>query len=245
MANDGIRGNILSYASSDSSFTLSDVHSYLSRDGEVNRSTLRRQLSELVKERKLDRIGHGVYTLKKKPEFKPVLSELTKNIFTLVHGAYPLLKLCIYEGGNLSQLQHHLSPNQIIYVEVERDGVESVFNLLTGCSKLKTYIRPDEALIYNYINMGEQAIFVKPLITEAPLQMIEDIPSPTLEKLLVDIQRDPDFFYLQGHELLYIIDNAFTLYTINTTKLLRYASRRGTKQETISILEELNIMTMP
>lgn len=241
MATDGIREDILCYASNNSSFNISDLHSYLNKDGEINRSSLRRQLSELVKEGKLDRIGHGVYTQKKKPEFKPALSEITRDIFTQVHNEYPLLKLCIYEGGNLSQFQHHLSPNQIIYVEVERDGIESVFNLLTEHSNLKTYIRPDERMIYNYINMGEQAIFVKPLVTEAPLQMIDDIPSPTLEKLLADIQRDPDFFYLQSHELLHIVDSAFTTYTINITKLLRYASRRGAKEETAFILEKLNI----
>lgn len=241
MTGNSIRGGILNYANTNGSFGISELHSHLNRDGEVSRSTLRRQLSELVKEGKLDRIGHGVYTKKKKPEFRPELSKQAKEVYTLVNQAYPLLDICIYEGGSLSQFQQHLSPNQIIYVEVERDGVDAVFNLLTEQSNLQTYIRPDEEMIYNYIDMSEQSIFVKPLITEAPLQVIDDIPSPTLEKLLVDIQRDSDYYYFRGHELLHIVDNAFTLYTVNITKLLRYASRQGAKQETISILEELNI----
>ena len=245
MAENSIRGGILNYANTNGCFDISDLHSYLNRAGEVSRSTVRRQLSELVKESKLDRIGHGVYTKKKKPDFRPELTEQAKEVYTLVHQAYPLLGICIYDGGCLSPFQHHLSPNQIIYVEVERDGVDSVFNLFTKHSHLQTYIRPDEEMIYNYINMSEQAIFVKPLITEAPLQVIDDIPSPTIEKLLVDIQRDSDYFYLRGHELLYIVENAFTLYTVNVTKLLRYASRRGVKQETLSILEELNIKIVP
>jgi len=54
---------------------------------------------------------------------------------------------------------------------------------------------------------------------------------PTLEKLLVDIQKDADFDYLQGAESLYMYQMAFDLYTINTQRLMRYAKRRGISQE--------------
>ena len=64
---------------------------------------------------------------------------------------------------------------------------------------------------------------------------------PTLEKLLVDILRDPDFFFLQGSESEHIIDNAFSLYAINRNRLFRYAERRKVKEELTSIMENLNI----
>ena len=35
---------------------------------------------------------------------------------------------------------------------------------------------------------------MKNLVSEAPLQEVSGIPMPTLEKLLVDILRDSDFF---------------------------------------------------
>lgn len=60
-------------------------------------------------------------------------------------------------------------------------------------------------------------------------------------KLLVDILRDTDFFYLQGSESDRIIENAFNLYTINRNRLFRYADRRKVKEELSSILENLNI----
>lgn len=47
------------------------------------------------------------------------------------------------------------------------------------------------------------------------------------EKILVDINADPDFYYLQGDESFYIMQNALSLYSINTPRMLRYASRRG------------------
>jgi len=73
------------------------------------------------------------------------------------------------------------------------------------------------------------------------LQEVSGVPMPTLEKLLVDIFRDTDFFYLQGSEGDRIIENAFNLYTINRNRLFRYADRRKVKKELSSILESLNI----
>jgi len=49
---------------------------------------------------------------------------------------------------------------------------------------------------------------------------------PTMEKLLVDIRWDDDFDYLGGGKTQRMLDNAASLYTLNTTKLLRYAGRR-------------------
>ena len=96
-------------------------------------------------------------------------------------------------------------------------------------------------MIYRYVDMDSRVIFVKNLVSEAPLQEVSGVPMPTLEKLLVDILRDTDFFYLQGSEGDRIIENAFNLYTINRNRLFRYADRRKVKKELSSILESLNI----
>ena len=89
--------------------------------------------------------------------------------------------------------------------------------------------------------MDKRVLFVKSLVSEAPLQKVSGVPMPTLEKLLVDILRDADFFYLQGSESERIIENAFSLYAINRSRLFRYADRRKAKEELSSIIENLNI----
>lgn len=96
-------------------------------------------------------------------------------------------------------------------------------------------------MIYRYVDIDSRVIFVKNLVSEAPMQEVSGVPMPTLEKLLVDILRDTDFFYLQGSESDRIIENAFNLYTINRNRLFRYADRRKVKKELSSILENLNI----
>ena len=65
---------------------------------------------------------------------------------------------------------------------------------------------------------------------------------PTLEKLLVDILRDSDFFYLQGGESERIIENAFKMYSVNRSRLFRYSNRRKIKDELLSILTNLNLI---
>ena len=82
---------------------------------------------------------------------------------------------------------------------------------------------------------------MKNLVSEAPLQEVSGIPMPTLEKLLVDILRDSDFFYLQGSESERFIENAFKMYSVNRSRLFRYSSRRKVKEELLSILNNSNL----
>lgn len=70
-------------------------------------------------------------------------------------------------------------------------------------------------------------MFVKNLVSEAPLQKIDGIPVSTLEKNLVDIYCDKDFSYMRCSEYMRIAENVITLFNINKTKLLRYAKRHG------------------
>ena len=153
---------------------------------------------------------------------------------------FPFARFCVYQGEIIAPLQHHLSSNSVIYVETERDSAETVFNFLKNEGR-EAYLRPDKEMIYRYVDMDRRAFFVKNLVSEAPLQKVSDVPMPTLEKLLVDILRDSDFFYLQGSESEHIIENAFNLYAVNRSRLFRYAGRRKVKEELSSILNNLNI----
>ena len=126
------------------------------------------------------------------------------------------------------------------YPMSREEAIETIFNLLKDNGNT-VYLKPDKNLIYHYIDLGEQAFFIKPLISESPLQIIDDVPTPTIEKILVDIHKDKDFFYLQGTESNYIFENAFNLFCINETKLLRYASRRGIREE---INSQINLLKL-
>jgi hypothetical protein len=83
----------------------------------------------------------------------------------------------------------------------------------------------------DYIDLGKPVVIVKPMVTESPLTQIGNILVPTLEKLLVDLSIDKDFYFLQGAEETYIMENAKSLYNINESRLRRYAKRRNINPE--------------
>ena len=89
---------------------------------------------------------------------------------------------------------------------------------------------PDQTDFDRYIS-GSDAIIIRPLISESPLQLVEGINTPTIEKVLVDIVGDVEFSFLQGSEINYVYTTIFERHNVNKKKLLRYASRRGRKEE--------------
>lgn len=83
-------------------------------------------------------------------------------------------------------------------------------------------------------------ILVKPLVSEAPFIEEEDIPVPSMEKLLVDGLSDKDFAALSTADQTKRFQSAFERYRMNTSKLQRYAARKGKKEEADGILSLMN-----
>lgn len=232
--------SILDYAEMHRNFSIKDLFAYLHERIGINKSSLSWYLFKLVNDNVLVRTGRGMYAKVMKQPFAPKPIDEVKDIYDLLQANFPFAKFCIYQGEIIAPLQHHLSSNRVIYVETDRDSAETVFNFLKDGNR-DVYLRPDKEMIYRYVDMDSRTFFVKNLVSEAPLQKVSGVPMPTLEKLIVDILRDTDFFYLQGSESDRIIENAFTLYAVNQSRLFRYAGRRKVKEELSSILENLNI----
>jgi len=74
-------------------------------------------------------------------------------------------------------------------------------------------------------------ILVKPLVSEAPLSNHDAIPIPSVEKTLVDCLADREYASLSDAEIQQTFQRAFEIYHVNTSRLLRYAGRKGKKEE--------------
>jgi len=211
--------------------------SFLAFSSGMKPATARQYLSSLAKDKKLVRVGQGEYALPQKQVFTYSPSEKVKSIYDELKSELPFTDFCVYDGSIISSIQHHLSINNAIYVETNRDAVDSVFLRLREQQK-DVFKQPDATFVADYIDLREPCIIVKPLVTESPLMEVEGVRVPTLEKLLVDTQKDADFDYLQGAESLYLFQMAFELYTINTQRLMRYAKRRGIGQEINELINQ-------
>lgn len=235
-----IASQILEYAKYNNNFCIDALLPHLKCKSDIRKSTISWILYRLVRSGKLARVARGIYTLQNKQIFIPQISDVVKSLYAKIEVKFPFSKFCFYDGNCIAPLQHHLASNQLTYIEVERDSIETVFNFLKT-EEYNVFLKPDKDFFYRYIDMNKTAVIVKTLISEAPIQEISGIATTTIEKLLVDIQKDSDFFYLQGYETMNMIKNAFSLYSINVDKMLRYASRRGLRLEMLSILKELDI----
>ncbi|MCI5777513.1 MAG: hypothetical protein MR215_07825 [Bacteroidales bacterium] len=231
---------VLDYAEAHKSFGVEELYEYLNQKTEIKRPSVLWHLFKLVNANELIRTGRGMYTKADKPIFSPQPTAEVRHIYDLLRTAFPFAKFCVYQGDVIEPLQHHLSSNSVIYVETEKGSAETVFNYLNE-SMSDVYLRPGKDFIYRYVDMGSNSVFVKNLVSESPMKKVSDVPMPTIEKLMVDILRDADFFYLQGCESERIIENAFSLYAVNRSRLFRYAGRRKTKGELLSILGHLGL----
>lgn len=230
-----IENAILDYASKNGRFGLSQIIDSLG----INRNSVSHYLTKLSRSHKIDRVGTGQYQIHAKQNFSYIPSDAVVNLYERLKKELPFTDFCIYDGSVFAPLQHHVVVNNAIYVETNRDAIDSVFNRLKD-QGLTVYKQPDAAFIFDYVNLQDKCIIVKPYITEAPVKKINNIVVPTIEKLLVDIQRDPDFEYMRGSESHYIFETAIDQFLVNETKLLRYANRRGCKEEILILIKKTN-----
>ncbi|MCM1312882.1 MAG: hypothetical protein NC206_04375 [Bacteroides sp.] len=214
---------ILDYAKYHGSITAKDITSEYG----MKLTTARQHLSRLSSNGNLVRIGYGVYALRDSSEEFPMQTTPEADaIYNELHALLPLADFCTYPGCVYEPLQHHLSINHATYVETNRDTVESVFSILKDKYD-NVYLQPDMDFTRKYIDLRKDCIIIKPLVTEAPVSTVNGIPVPTLEKLLVDILKDPDLEYLRGMEYQYMLETALKQYRMSISKLFRYARRRG------------------
>jgi hypothetical protein len=213
----------MDYASSREFLTVDDIVGELG----IKLTTARQLLSRLALCGHLSRVGYGIYAIEKAKETFPIhVSQVVKDIYNDLHTALPFTDFCVYSGTILEPLQHHVSANHAIYVETNRDAVDAVFNHLKMKHKY-VYCQPNAKFMNDYVDLATECIIVKPLVTESPVTLVNGVPSPLLEKLLVDILKDSDFDYLHGAEYDYMLENAINQYHISTSRLTRYARRRS------------------
>ena len=213
-------------------FSTQDVYKYFNNQNiSIKQSTIRFYLSEAIKNNNLYSIGHGLYITKvTKNRYTPYINNNIIEIYNAIREEYPLLTYCIWTTSILNEFHHHISNVNFLIIEVEKDGVESVFYFLKEKYNI-LFKNPSVELLDSNIINTDNAIVIINLISESPLIKINSIKTASLEKILVDIVANVKlFYYLQGSELHNIYSNAISKYNINFNKLFNYAKRRNKEQ---------------
>jgi hypothetical protein len=175
-------------------------------------------------------IRQGLYAWEHKKKYIPHISERCKTLYTSIRKQLPYTTICMAETKWLNEFMRHQVFQNYLVIEIEREAMDTVFNKLRESGEL-AYLNPDAQVYKTYISITENPLIVKPLISESPLQLVDQINMPTLEKLLVDIISDKQTFSTQETEAINIFKTAIEKYSINGNKMLRYASRRNKVNE--------------
>lgn len=214
---------------------------------EIKHSAIKTRINRLIKYGIINRIGRGKYTLGQERIFSPQLDRDLKKIAVKIKTEYSELKFCLWHTSWISQFMIHQPATYYTIIEPESDSdkrtmySETIFRYLQNHYK-HVFHKPNNDTIQNYVSEYKDSIIVVPLVSEAPTQQIEKITTVTIEKILVDIFCDENIFAAQqGNEKSTIFREIFTQYTINISKLLRYATRRTRRNELENYLKSLNI----
>lgn len=207
----------------------------------VKRSTVDWRIYELAKLGVLYRVGRGSYSLSETYYFKPEVSRSLKLLFGVVKNQFPYLNICVWNTKLINEFMLHQPGRFHTILEVDKDATESVFYKLKDQGR-DVFLNPSEEVFSKYVLGKKEPIVITSLITEAPLEKMNGVMSPSLEKILVDICSNVTLFSAQqGAELIRIYETAFEKYTISETKLLRYARRRNKKEVVERIINKSKI----
>jgi len=189
----------------------------------------------------LARIGRGKFQLGSSKIYFPEIYRKEKVIYNKLMAEFPFVDVCIWNTKILNEFMQHQSGSFQIIVEVEKEVTQSVFYFLKELN-YPVFIEPTEEIIEKYLPIDKEAIIIKPLVSESPLQELGNVKTVTIEKLLVDIFSDTVIFTAQqGAELSTIFNTAFDKYTVNQSKMLRYASRRRKKEAFVKYINIFQI----
>lgn len=201
------------------------------------------ELRQLVASGVLERTGYGQFRIRAnvKPPYVPIVSPEMKTLFAGIQERYLYAGFCIWQARAVSSFMQHVPSIDVLILETDRSAAEAVYEDVREMAGNRTVLlRPTEKE-YRLYASGTPSLLVKDLISEAPVIRVEGVTTASLEKLLVDVTIAPEFEFARGSELYTIYENADQMYRIGKKTMLRYATRRGKKDE----IEKLIESTMP
>ena len=193
---------------------------------DYNENSLNKSLARLVERGLFIRVAEGVFVV---PELRrPAYSYEGKytnmeDVKNFIKTQFPLIDYLVFETVQLNEFFNHQIAVNTIFVETEKETAEAIFESLRGVHA-SVLFSPSTDVYHRYGENG--SIIVRPLPCRYP-RNTKDKHGISLEKLIVDLFANnllKDF--LNTDDYPGALEEMFALYTINETKLFRYAKMR-------------------
>lgn len=219
------------------SFTRMDLFETMNKyDGEISLSSFKVKLQELLKQREIVRVGRNMYCVPSENTYlyDYCYSEYAKAVVALIQEQHPYLEFTVFEIVQLNEFVNHQLAHNIIFVSVEGDLGDFVFDTLKEKYPGKVLLNPTTEIFHQY--WYDEMIVIQRLITETPRNK-DTAWAARIEKILVDLMADPLLLNtLSLAELPGIYEDVFQKYVIDESCLFRYAKRRGVEKKILNLI---------
>ena len=192
----------------------------------LSEASFYKKVEELVKNGQIIRVGRNVYSLPddKRLTYEYKYSELAEEVAQEIAQQYPYVNFSIFEFVQLNDFVNHLIAHNVIFLSVEAEIMDFVFETLRDKYPGKVLINPTVEIYHQY--WSDNMIVLGKLTTEAPKGQKASWHT-RLEKILVDIMAEPLLLAsISRAEYPHIYEDAFDRYIVDENGLFRYASRR-------------------
>ena len=212
------------------------------KNPDINEGAVDLQVNRLLSSGVLKRSGRGKYMVdgNRLPEFVYLPSEQEQDIFLKLKAKFPLLDMCVWSPRVLASYMLHVPNIAYTFVDVEKDGMETVFHVLQDMRLGRNILFSPSAVDCDRYLTGTDSIVVRQLIGQSPLTEVDGCKVPRIEKILVDALGDNELSFAGGSEIYNIYEYALERNNVNMSKLLRYASRRNRKDKVEHIINSIN-----
>lgn len=235
---------ILNYAAMQGgTFNRKDLLRHIiEKNPDINEGAVDLQVNRLLSSGVLKRSGRGKYMVDRNrlPEFVYFPSEQEQDIFLKLKAKFPLLDMCVWSPRVLVSYMMHVPNIAYTFVDVEKDGMETVFHVLQDMRLGRNILFSPSAVDCERYLAGTDSIVVRQLVGQSPLTEVNGCKVPRIEKILVDALGDNELSFAGGSEIYNIYEYAFERNNVNKSKLLRYASRRNRKEKVEHIINTIN-----
>ena len=158
------------------------------------------------------------------------------DVVKLIEKKYYDVDFQVFEMTQLNQFMNHLIAHNTIFVAVENELVDYVFDTLNKEYPGRVMLKPSLEMYYRYLQDNE--IVVGRLPSETP-KGIDKPWQARIEKILVDVLVDKLIGGIVPEgEKPAIVEGAYHDFLIDEGTLLRYAKRKGAVKKVVNALNE-------
>ena len=134
----------------------------------LSEASFYKKVEELVKNGQIIRVGRNVYSLpdNKRLAYEYKYSELAEEVAQEIAQQYPYVNFSIFEFVQLNDFVNHLIAHNVIFLSVEAEIMDFVFETLRDKYPGKVLINPTVEIYHQY--WSDNMIVLGKLTTEAP-----------------------------------------------------------------------------